>query len=574
MMRFLKKYLKYSQAFDEEVAYEHFLSHLRVYKRSEALLFLSKLDAFLRNEGAHSPGVQNYLRDTFFKTWTASQIASKQVARRIPILFSYQQVLNLTKLVILNCSEAADRGIASDEDMEDFAKVCLKMNDFLEPEEKEVAATQEKDAVKHRMKEFFIKNMLLHAHYRPEYMIPRYHKLFLEIPTTLSNSSNYVDIKEEFKGITGIDLSVYVAIGIITITHLMRINRDTLSQENIPVAIDKKTYYSNVKSNNEQIQTFLKQACLPIANYKSTLESERNSLGLDPKEYFEYSFLTMEKYPLVELEDGRTLCLSLNFMLRKITENIYWILLDGLPHDAKLQFLTFMGEVFQEYMASILKRVYGDRFVRLYYGKSQNEASDGIAVYPQELVFFEAKTSRLLLKTRRSGNTALFADDIRDVVVKGSKQLNKVIADFKIGRFEVNGFGAHDVKRYLPIIVTLVPFPQENLLWETYAQMLSAEGLFEDKDIERLSLIDIEELEMIEPILDEIDFLSILKKWHSTKELQNWSLNNYLYEKYHGSLKQNEELINQFKVIVDNCIALLKQDQNVGKRTRGMSIKL
>jgi hypothetical protein len=98
MMRFIKKYLKYSQAFDEKVSYDRFLSHLTGYKRSEALLFLSRLDAFLRNEGAHSSGVQNYLRDTFFKGWTSSQIASKQIARRTPTLFSYQQVLNLMKL--------------------------------------------------------------------------------------------------------------------------------------------------------------------------------------------------------------------------------------------------------------------------------------------------------------------------------------------------------------------------------------------------------------------------------------------------------------------------------------------
>jgi hypothetical protein len=266
----------------------------------------------------------------------------------------------------------------------------------------------------------------------------------------------------------------------------------------------------------------------------------------------------MEKYPLVELEDGRMLCLSLNFMLRKITENIYWTLLDGLPQNAKSRFLTFLGEVFQEYMATILKRAYGDRFVRLHYGKSQNEAADGIAIYPQELVFFEAKTSRLLLKTRRSGDIALFTEDVRDALVKGSIQLNKVIGDFKGGGFQVDGFGANDVKRYYPVLVTLVPFPQENLLWETYERMLSDERLFEDRDIERLSLIHIEELEMIEPTLGETDLLSIVKEWHATNELRNWSLNNYLYEKYQSSLRQNEELIKQFNEIVGNCIALLK----------------
>jgi hypothetical protein len=259
MMRFLKKYLKYSQAFDEEVTYDGLLSHLTVYKRSEALLFLSKLDAFLRNEGSHSSGVQNYLRDTFFKDWTASQIASKQVARRTPVLFSYQQVLNLTKLAILNCNEAADRRIVSNEDIEDFAKVCLKMNDFLEPEEVEIAAIQEKEAEKQRIKEVIIKNLLLHGHYRHEYMLARYHKLFLEIPAALSNSPNYLDIKEEFREITGVALSLYVALGIITILNLMRINRKTLTEENIPVAIDKKTHYSNVKSFKEQIETFLRQ---------------------------------------------------------------------------------------------------------------------------------------------------------------------------------------------------------------------------------------------------------------------------------------------------------------------------
>jgi hypothetical protein len=561
MMRLIKKYLKYSQAFDEEVSYDRFLSHLTVYKRSEALLFLSRLDAFLRNEGAHSSEVQNYLRDTFFKGWTSSQIASKQIARRTPILFSHQQVLNLMKLVILNCNEGTDRRIVSNEDLEDFAKVCLKMNDFLEPEEVEIAAIQEEGAEKQGLKEVFIKNLLLHANYRHEYMLARYHKLFLEIPAALSSSPNYLDIKEEFRKITDVDLSLYVAFGIITILHLMRINRKTLLQENIPVSIDKKIHYSNVKKSfKEQIEIFLRQVCLPIADYKDTLEAERNSLRQDPKEYFEYSFLTIEKYPLVELEDGRMLCLSLKFMLRKITENIYWILLNGLPQNAKLRFLTFLGEAFQEYMASILKRVYGDRFVRLHYGKSQNEAADGIAIYPQELVFFEAKTSRLLLRTRRSGDIALFTEYVRDVLVQGSRQLNKVIADFKSGGFQVDGFGAKDVKQYYPVLVTLLPLPQENLLWETYEQMLSGEKLLEGRDIERLTLIHIEELEMIEPILGETDLLSILKEWHSTSELRNWSLNNYLYEKYSGALRQNEELINQFKEIVDNCIALLKRD--------------
>jgi len=72
-------------------------------------------------------------------------------------------------------------------------------------------------------------------------------------------------------------------------------------------------------------------------------------------------------------------------------------------------------------------------------------------------------------------------------------------------------------------------------------------------------LIDIEEMEMIEPILAQTDLLSILKEWHSTTELQNWSLNNYLYDRY-GSLRQNDELINQSKEIIESFITLLKED--------------
>lgn len=503
------------------------------------------------------PEVQNYLRDVLFTGWTASQIASKQLTRSIPILFFRRQMLNLIKLAIFHCNEDAEKRIVGVDNVEDFAKVCLKMNDFLEPEEEGIMGIQEEEATKKQVSEFLIKNLLSSTHNDYKYMLPRYHKLFIELPSKLSKSHNYFDISEEFKKITGVQLSLYVAFGIITVMNLMRIRRDTISQDNIPVALDKKNYYSNVEGVREQVEIILKQVCLPIAEYKKELEKERDSLANAPKEYFEYSFLTIEKYPLGELENGLLLCLSLEFMIRRITENVYWILLDGLSEGAKRQFLTFMGEIFQEYMACILKRIYGDRFVQLHYGKSQNEAADGIAIYPHELVFFEAKTSRLLLKTRRSGDMGLFTEDVRNVIVKGSKQLDKVITDFKSRRFKVGEFGIDQIRRFYPVIATLAPFPQCNLLQEIYERMLVSEKLLKGHDIERLSLIDIEELEMLEPILGETDLLSILKQWHSMEELRDWSLKNFLYEKYQRSFPQNEYLISQFNEILDNCTALL-----------------
>lgn len=559
MMRFIRKYLKYSQAFDQEITYNDLISHLSLYNRSEVLRFLSRLGAFLTNEGTHRIEVQNYLRDTLFTTWTASQIASKQLAYHTAILFSPHQVLNLIKLSIIHCNEEGRRIIGT-QALEDFVKICLKMNNYLEPEEQEIAGIQDEEVTKRRMSEFAIKNLLLHTHRTYQYMLGRYRKLFIEIPLKLSTSTNYFDIPQGFKDVTGFDLGLYVAFGIITIFNLMRITMDTIAQENIPIAIDKRTHYSNVESVNKQVAILLKQVCLPIADYKNALEKERDLLKDHPKEYFEYSFLTLEKYPLVELEDGRILCLSLDLMLRKITENVYWIILDGLSEGKKLRFLTFVGEVFHDYMASTLKRIYGDRFVQMHYGKSQNEAADGIAIYPQELVLFEAKTSRLLLRTRRSGDIDLFTDDVRDVITKGSKQLDKVITDFKKGKFRVNSFGAKNIRRFYPVIVTLVTLPQSNLLRETYERILISERLLQEPDIERLSIIDIEELEILEPILDGADFLSILKQWHSTKELRDWGLNNYLYEKYRGSFRHNEELKGQFKKLVDDCIALFKQN--------------
>jgi hypothetical protein len=105
-----------------------------------------------------------------------------------------------------------------------------------------------------------------------------------------------------------------------------------------------------------------------------------------------------------------------------------------------------------------------------------------------------------------------------------------VITDWRLNKFKVPGISISDSTVFYPIIVTLNPIPQVDLIWqEEINKELKNRGYFSDSRIKPLQIIDTEELEMLEPLVKSgMGMIDILDKKINDPNFIHKPMKNFL----------------------------------------------
>ncbi|MCL5036053.1 MAG: hypothetical protein M1269_02945, partial [Chloroflexi bacterium] len=355
--------------------------------------------------------------------------------------------------------------------------------------------------------------------------LTRYYYLFIEIPKhqDIKNSSAFFDIQHEFEEKTGISINDYFTVGFGVLANWYRKDLQNFS------AIIPLQYFSKTKISDEKVKKCLELFTADIEKYKNEYKKDRMARRMEDS----YAFLTMRKFPLFQLEDGKIIPLDIRFLVDKISSNIYWTIMEHQKTNGdRNRFTNFFGEIFEIYVIEIFQRImHGTNRLhsKINYGKPEKESPEVILDYSPDFIFIDAKTSRLRLETVTTGDLALYNQDLEKCFFDSIKQMSNRINDFKNKEFPINGKHYKDGDKIWPVIVYLDDFPIDPVIWE-YLNKKIAE--LKIPHLKNLEILDINELENIEAILSNnsgLSFLDILKE-KNKGPFKNYSMNNYLYK--------------------------------------------
>lgn len=308
------------------------------------------------------------------------------------------------------------------------------------------------------------------------------------------------------------------------------------------ITISRRKYFKDTMIAEDQKEKIFNTLAIVGSELKNILEQEMKK---GPVFYLNNSVL-MSK-PLVQIDDDQLICSNLSFLLSKITLGIFWTLFDyvKLKGEDPESISRFFGILFERYVQMVFERIRGVsascgtintvHLPQKYKGRqgTEEESTDIILEYPEVLIFIEIVSSRLKLKdTVISGDIDSFWDDLDKMVIDKAKQLERKIQDYKNDLFEVGGrkYSQSKIKGFYAIIIGLEGFPYWTAVREELDVKLAADDLLQPKNsIKGWDFIDVEELEYLEPILEEQSMLNLLEKKLSDPFLKSMAIKNFLH---------------------------------------------
>ena len=246
---------------------------------------------------------------------------------------------------------------------------------------------------------------------------------------------------------------------------------------------------------------------------------------------FKNDFRLWRRYPLVKVDENQVFCVDMGFLLDKLQTGIFWILREHLKNDSKPKgvFEKLWGDVFTDYAASIIERgvnaqtssvekcILGPKYIQ----KTEAECTD-IAVYGEDtLILLECKSSVLAASAKFSGNFGEFHDGIAPNAIKGIKQLADAIQSLgttnKTERRKVDRINILSTKKIYPALVLFdrifSSLDINRFLNSEFQRIVKQNALVEHLEIMPLTVLTIEDLELLEPYLSDTPFYAHLDKW-------------------------------------------------------------
>jgi hypothetical protein len=549
-MENIKAYVKYSDLAGAEPTLDELIARLRDVGLRSLLMSLSRLMTVLHVDGVSRRELQAILRD---QAMTPGVLARLQ---RLPnaeerIVFFPQQVLFTAKMAILHSPDRDDP--RPDLEFRDVVVDLLLMAaDFLD----RIELPEDPQELERALLAHQVRNYLFNMTEQVRYMIPRASLLYLKLPfdPELRGDPDFVDLPAVFRAATGFELRDYLAFGV---GILVWFNNQSYLRETYRVdreSINPNTFFSQAAIDPSYARALLDTFLHTYISLRADLEAR---LG-DPAR-LTYDFLPILAKPLYAVRDDIIVPLHLGYLEARFTNAVYWTISDYLQGEGRLRFRRFFGRVFETYVRRTLMRAIPNEpglarrvFPEFTYRTSRGErkTSDAVLLYPRTAIFVEATVTRIRLEaTGVSGDLAAFDADVGKIILENARQLTHRIRDFRAGLYTFDGVGSQDVDRISPVIVTIHSIPESTIIWNHLRAMLADRGLLAGPGVERLQLIDVEELEILETILARgASLLEILEARLADPERRHIGLKNFLIARYPGE-RANEFLRIEYQEI-------------------------
>ncbi len=215
-------------------------------------------------------------------------------------------------------------------------------------------------------------------------------------------------------------------------------------------------------------------------------------------------------------------------LLERVTNGLYHDFLNPLvPAQTREQILTFLGDVFQEYVGRLLQPYYSpdELFAEMPYGQGQKTV-DWILVEGDTAILLECKSKRFTKVSKRVAARDDLARDLRLAIVSGASQLLETQQAI-LGRAQGLERFQH-VRQVLPILVVSEPLYLVNtpFLRELVRDDLKSAGV-ENFDFQ---IVSVPELEFILPWRSHSSISDLLSAKFQSADARSWDLAAFLRE--------------------------------------------
>jgi hypothetical protein len=165
-------------------------------------------------------------------------------------------------------------------------------------------------------------------------------------------------------------------------------------------------------------------------------------------------------------------------------------------------FTTFVGFLFETYVLELMQlaltghavghgRVHGE----IPYGGG-DLSSDVIVDYGEDLLLFEVISRRVPLGVRAEADPDELETHLQRTLLDKIEQLDRVANDVLEARVAIPGVDPAQLRRIWPVLVTAGDLIESEALWQ-WLRARTAAMTFADERIERLSLLSVEDVEII-----------------------------------------------------------------------------
>lgn len=341
-----------------------------------------------------------------------------------PRIFPEITLLNFLKLALRFCP-IGDRDISA-LDVDLLVRCYLATHDHFPPERTSRSSGEGKKFMEWLEQDLIRQSMRLDE--PMELLIPRYWALWVTFPRLLGK-------EEALRTFIPPSAPQDIRKGFIVALSLWAYWNSRAQDLAAPVML-RRRYWDGHPQVWEDVDAWLREIALPAEDFKRELEREWTRLGRE--EVWEYSFVTMQNWPLVWIGDD-LYCLSLKGLIRRVTDGVYYRMLTACAGDAKrVNDLTrLFGDFFHEYVHDLWQRTAGKTAVRrVRYGKLQKEAGDGFVERGSDFLLYDAKSTRFRLPTVRTGKIDDVASDLQRGILEAARQLDSVILDIRAGQVQ------------------------------------------------------------------------------------------------------------------------------------------
>jgi hypothetical protein len=266
------------------------------------------------------------------------------------VLFHELQLANMAKLAVL-----VRRSPPSSEDttLEALGEALLMMNDLLSAEGREFPGSLDPktDAGLRTWHRYFLVNGLFHHGDNWEHALVRSYELYLSPHDDLADSGAHLNLPNLVEDITGFRPDHLWAVIVAIAGHWY--GMDSKEIHRLHGGMDVLGSLTRHGFTYRESRRFLAL----LSDSASAMRRRFRQRGCTPDALRPFDLLPLEDRPLIRVS-RLAYAPSLKLMMRKLTRGLHHVFMNGIrTREQRDLYLTFMGDVFEEYVRKILARI-------------------------------------------------------------------------------------------------------------------------------------------------------------------------------------------------------------------------
>ena len=511
--------LSYSDVFGKPGTHQRLIAILGSLRLAEVVDYLGRASAVLFNASVQDESVQRQLSEVFFASESASvwsaverwkQQQRKQDRPTAFVLFDEASIALTVKVALFASSPSA---ATLELDLPLLGEAVLIANGLVDanaPLGVQPNTQRGLDAWVYYMytvSTFQANDQTLHR-------LARTYDLFLSDKPHLSASGSYMNLPERVLQATGLDPQTLWSILFAYLAHFYSI--DASSAHRSPAWIHRTKFFEEFTFSDAQVANFLRLLARPLNDIASEVRVSTSVNALRP-----YDHSALAKSPLIEIED-RAYCPVLRLLLERVTTGLYHTLLnatpgsDGASNGSRAQFMTYVGDVFEDYVDRLIKRVLDQRLAKNLNGfvyldpqtlralappikkGEESPICDHLIWDGDSLVLWDSKAKSFPANVRAGEDQQTFLDRFGSLIDGAAKQLDSTANLARAGAFAAHGVDPTMIRHVFPAIVSLPDHTLQPYMHGWIQKRVRDQGLLPSSASHSLELVMVGDLEQLE----------------------------------------------------------------------------